>query len=645
MPTVSQTKSRRSRSLRQLVYSQFLRSSLIPIFVIEVALLLLYFGITHYIAERNIRIALDSAKLNIAELAIAEVHVIDEHLTAIERVGSVLQAHHQYLFTHFDHVMVANEPDFETAENGAWVKKGGEGASLYYSAETIIGSEQLEKAVKTEEMDPLLQQVVDQHDSIVAAYFNSWDNMNRLYPYIDNVADQYGPHINMEDYNFYYLADAKHNPDRKPVWTNAYLDPAGQGWMISNIFPIYRGDFLEGVSGLDITLPQVTQTLESLSLPWQSGAMILDDTGTVLSMTPEIEVLLGIQELTTHEYNEVITETIVKPWQFNLYQNDSDSSQLLKQALQKAKVSGPQEFELNGEGYILVVNGIETTNWLLVMVTPKAVVFEEIYHQRRISSQIGYAAIAFMVLFYLMFFVYLMLRSRQLANKIVEPIAKLSQMVHDAVHSSEKPGKQPVNLDVAELDYLADIHRQLSEANHIYQSMVKEVTRKNAQLERISETDSLTQLNNRLKLDRSLAQEVKRAERYGEKFSVIMLDLDHFKRVNDNFGHQVGDSVLIELAELIKAQVRESDIVGRWGGEEFMVICPNTAKEQGALLAEKLHRRVEANHFSTVGKQTASFGVSGYRAGDNVESLVERADVALYRAKANGRNRIEIEHL
>ncbi len=167
--------------------------------------------------------------------------------------------------------------------------------------------------------------------------------------------------------------------------------------------------------------------------------------------------------------------------------------------------------------------------------------------------------------------------------------------------------------------------------------------RKNVELERLSTTDALTQLANRARTEALLAQEVHRYERYGVGCAVIMLDIDHFKQVNDTCGHAVGDQVLRELASLMREHTRLTDCPGRWGGEEFLIICPDTDLEGAHRLAENLRHRIEKVKFAVIGHRTCSFGVAAIRPGDQVGALLKRADDALYRAKNNGRNQVVVE--
>jgi diguanylate cyclase (GGDEF)-like protein len=168
-----------------------------------------------------------------------------------------------------------------------------------------------------------------------------------------------------------------------------------------------------------------------------------------------------------------------------------------------------------------------------------------------------------------------------------------------------------------------------------------ELEKKAGALHRLSITDRLTGLFNRLKLDQSFKDEVERHRRYQQPFSIIMFDVDHFKNVNDTYGHQVGDQVLVDLAEILLCNVRRVDIPGRWGGEEFLILCPNTSRAGAAALAEKLRTQISSHDFPIVGHKTTSFGVAELTDQDDISSLTKRADEALYRAKATGRNRVE----
>lgn len=168
-----------------------------------------------------------------------------------------------------------------------------------------------------------------------------------------------------------------------------------------------------------------------------------------------------------------------------------------------------------------------------------------------------------------------------------------------------------------------------------------ETVKQKKELEKISITDNLTGLYNRHKLNAILKREFHRAERINYPFGIVILDVDLFKNINDTYGHNVGDLVLKEISLLLKRNIRVSDTLGRWGGEEFLIIVPEGNRYKGQLLAKKLREKIEKYSFTTVKNITASFGVAKYKKGDSIDTLIKRADDALYKAKENGRNRVE----
>lgn len=175
-----------------------------------------------------------------------------------------------------------------------------------------------------------------------------------------------------------------------------------------------------------------------------------------------------------------------------------------------------------------------------------------------------------------------------------------------------------------------------------FTSVAENITDKKV-IEKISEEDKLTKIYNRVKLDKTLDIEIERTMRYETPLSLVLIDIDYFKKINDTLGHQIGDFVLVELANILKENIRKTDILGRWGGEEFMIICTHTDINGALEMSEHLRSVIETYDFKTAGSQTASFGVTCFKQGDTTESLIKRADISLYNAKESGRNRVEID--
>jgi diguanylate cyclase (GGDEF)-like protein len=158
-------------------------------------------------------------------------------------------------------------------------------------------------------------------------------------------------------------------------------------------------------------------------------------------------------------------------------------------------------------------------------------------------------------------------------------------------------------------------------------------------LAQMAHVDALTGLASRRRVEDFLRQEIAELAQ-GQGLCLIIVDIDHFKQVNDTFGHNTGDDVLRGVARLMQQRVRVEDLIGRWGGEEFLVICVDSSLDAAVELAERLRQRLLQHSFAQVGTKTASFGVASATPNDTPGSLVERADRALYLAKQSGRNQV-----
>lgn len=162
-------------------------------------------------------------------------------------------------------------------------------------------------------------------------------------------------------------------------------------------------------------------------------------------------------------------------------------------------------------------------------------------------------------------------------------------------------------------------------------------------LERSAQTDFLTELANRSRAYSMLVSEIARAERYNEPFSIILFDIDYFKRINDECGHPCGDTVLREVAVYANGNTRRTDLLSRWGGEEFLLLMTHSDLASARLKADHLRQQLKNRAFHHTIHLTASFGVTTYYPYDSATSMLERADAALYRAKRNGRNCVEVD--
>ncbi len=193
-------------------------------------------------------------------------------------------------------------------------------------------------------------------------------------------------------------------------------------------------------------------------------------------------------------------------------------------------------------------------------------------------------------------------------------------------------------LDTARLDNLESMQKSLESLQHTNEELQKNLV----ELSRLASTDKLTGAWNRRRLEEALVNEMERLRRYDHPLSMLILDIDFFKKINDAHGHHVGDQVLMQLAHVVQSSLRATDSLTRWGGEEFVVLCPNTTLSTVAMLAERLRESLAKTAFPEVGQVTVSLGVAECMAAESWEDWFKRADAALYRAKACGRNQVQI---
>lgn len=465
------------KKLENIIYKKFLKASLIPILVVEVMLLILYFSINSYISNQNIDTMLKEAKINLQEITKSEAKSINLQLKEVSKYALILQKEHEHFFANPTAFALPNgKVQFDYSKENVFYKTTKVGSSLYYANTTKITDKEYNKALNTEFMDINFKNIVDSNDNIVAIYFNSYDDMNRLYPFIDDVATQYGPSIKMEDFNFYYLADLKHNPEKKPVWTSAYFDPAGNGWMVSCVVPVYNKDFLEGVTGIDITIDSFVKNILSLEIPWNSKAFMIDENGVVLAMPKELETVLGIIDDTKVEKTTSITETIEKSENSNLFNTKNVE---LKENLKNLDKQDMIAFKNGNSNYILSYVNIPETNWKMMIAVSKDEIMKPILELEQLSNKIGYIAIIVMVLFYLVFFIFLMSNSKKLASTIAQPIMELTEFLRNI--GKQKTANIKTNID--EIDFIAKANSEIIRLNNEFIETNKKLDNLNKNLQ------------------------------------------------------------------------------------------------------------------------------------------------------------------
>ncbi|USX36225.1 ATP-binding protein [Pseudomonas putida] len=456
-------------SLRTWIWRAFVQTALIPLILVETVLISVYLMTNVSIRDTQISYLRKTALNDLQAAASQQAHLVESELSHISRLTSTYAALTQ-------RTLKASQPvapaDLAITPSGVRYSPSDDGgAASFYSNTTPLEKQNLQKVARLANLDPLMREIVQQNSLVASIYFNSWDSYNRIYPWFDTPA-QYPHDMVIPDYNFYYLADIKHNPERKVAWTDVYLDPAGQGWMLSAVAPVLRGDFLEGVVGLDITVGKLLERIQSLEVPWGGYAVIVSNEMNIMALPPAGEADLGLDELTTHSYDEAITSELFKPEDFNLLKRSG--TEVLAENV-ATRPNGVIAMSLNGQPKLVAWATIPATKWHLLTIVDETAVFSQTNELASHYRNIGYLLIAGLVMFYLLFFAFMWGRARELTERLRKPIGGIVTMLREIGQGNWKPKRPATTIDELEA-IINDV-----------ESMGQRLERSAAQLQRTSQ--------------------------------------------------------------------------------------------------------------------------------------------------------------
>ena len=436
-------------STQRWVWRALVRSALIPLLLVETLLIGVYLFSSSYIREANIDQLRDQADEHLVNTARLEVNAIDEQVRSITGLvevyrravaralsGPVPEGGVGHYVRNSDGVL------FSPLDDG--------GAASFYSAQTPADRQNMGKVFQLEALDPLMRDMMHAQPTVNAIYFNSWDGYNRIYPWFETPV-QYEHDTVAADYPFYYAADTEHNPERKVVWTSVYVDPAGLGWMTSAVAPVYRGDFLEGVVGVDITVATIVRQIRQLDIPWQGYAVLINRQGTIMALPPRGERDFGLVELTAFNYSKGVPGANFKPERFNM-RHRADTAALARRM--EAEPDGQGMLLLDGLPKRVAWREVATTGWQLLTIVDEAAIYHSSDELARHFRMIGYLLILGLLVFYLLFLAYTWRRSVWLSRAVSAPLATLNRVLSDI--GQEHYDQPRLHFELRELQQSAD---------------------------------------------------------------------------------------------------------------------------------------------------------------------------------------------
>ncbi|MGP2655489.1 diguanylate cyclase [Malaciobacter sp. WC5094] len=628
--------------LEKLIYKNYLKTSLTSILLIEILLIIIYFSVNSNMAKISIDFLLKDIKTNTNELVETKIQNLSNKFSQIENLTKILQNEHKYFFENKDMFIYKNHKNlFKYTDDGVFYKEvDNGGSSLILSKKTQLTKEVEEKIYLTEYFDKTFKSIVQNDSSIIATHFNSVENFTRYYPFIENIYDVLPKNLEMTNYDFYNKALDKYNLSRKPIWTEVYLDPAGKGWMMSSIAPIYNNNILEGVSGIDVTINTFINDFLNIKLPYQGKSFILSSSGKIVAMEKEIESILNISEVTAYNYKDSlrIEKTIYKSEKFNLLNYyDNKIANTFKNILKSKPFNN--KILIEDKKYLLFAQKLENTSWYIISLISEDKVLEKINNLKVDYKKLGYLIIACILVFYFVFFIFLYFKAKYLVNTINKPISKIIDLTRNIGRLSEVSKLEKCG--IVEIDKLSENFNKMSKELNLRTKKLVESETKRVLNEKLANIDALSGAYNRRFLDEFIEGYLKIVKREKNDLSILLIDIDDFKKINDTYGHDIGDEVIKHFVETTKQAVRKNDLLIRYGGDEFLVLLPNTNLDSSFNVAQKIAQKIKNSKFNEKYNYTLSIGRACYIESDNsIDDIIIRADKALYAAKDKGKNTI-----
>lgn len=434
-------------SLGKLIFKQYARSALIVILTIESLLLLVYFLSNWFLIDRTKDILVTQARQMLETAVDTFRQEVEEKVRLVETRAELLAKSHEVLFANPEAVKITGEPPvFAQALNGTWHQASPKnGSSLFVARSGRWGEEERRFATNSMTIDSLYRRLVE--PPVVAAYINTPGDLNRLFPFIDKVWEQYPVDLHMEDYNFYYLADGNINPERVPVWTEIYNDPAGHGVMVSCVAPVYFRDELKGVVGLDINTEEFSKAFDLVSpaerevggaSTWKPQIILVGQDpqqkgtgdGTIFAVPRQLQSLLGWEE--RDEKSEQVTDESLGADQLKKRAianiRDPQVRIAMEQLLKAPSENALLDVETAQGRYFMTarslqgLSGSKKWTWFVFAFKKQSEVLEPVHKLAKQAWIWGLAILAAMALFYLWFFQFLRKRARRMAVMIASPM-------------------------------------------------------------------------------------------------------------------------------------------------------------------------------------------------------------------------------
>lgn len=544
--------------------------------------------------------------------------------------------------------------EFKKNERGFLYKPNQhKGSNVVFMPQANPTSQDLKDAYNLEKIDSFIIPLVDRNNIIMASWMNMENYLVRYYPHFD-IKNILEPTMDIKAFNFYYEADPKHNPKKQNIWTTPYLDPAMKGWMISHVSPIYKEDTFLGVFGIDINIEAILSTLPKTYNSQVIKTFITNSKGDVLSMSNQLREYFDLVKLKDYKDGKSLSDEIILPNSYNILK--TSNIELSNQIKSLLSSNASQSINHKNKKFYIYKTKITNTQWFLFYMVDESKLLHELNKIQSENLKLAMFTLVVLILVFLALMINLNKNLKQSIKRISEPIEKLSEATKHI-----KNLKLDNNENILEISNLYESFKimadEINEHNADLENKIKERTKdlneKILTIEKLQEKlidqnihDHLTQLFNRRYGDDVLRRESQKALSESTTLTIVIIDIDYFKQVNDTYGHQVGDSVLVKLSKILQSNIRSRDIAVRYGGEEFLLIFPDCTKEEASIIIESIKKDYTKDMTEVMNLKvgtTLSAGISSLPQDSvSIEEVLKYADDALYSSKNQGRDIITI---
>jgi signal transduction histidine kinase len=452
--------------LARWLWKSYLRVAFVPLLAIELTFLVIYWVSAHATYHHNVETVGSISRDELARMARTHAETIAETLASVSGLTRLFATESARVLD------PARTPNVSAEERGRYTftgtvfhtRPGGDAPSAFLSGRVPAGPRQMDTIWRSVDLDPIMRAIAGTNPLITQLYINTRDSYNRLYPGVD-VLSVFEPGMDIPSYNFYYEADVLHNPGRQAVWTDAYIDPAGGGWMVSSIAPVYIDGTLEAVAGIDVTIKTIIDTVLDMRLPWNGYAFLVGRDGTILALPQRGEEDFGLVELTDHDYATAIRSDTFKPEAFNIFRRQDTA------ALASAVTAGDTTARrLDLKTPVLAAAApVVGLGWSLVVIAPEDSILAYATALDGDLITIGTAMIVILLVFYALFIAFLYTRSWRMSRRLATPLEQFAAAIERI--GAKDYGHQIPDGDIAELTTvgreLTKMAKRLEEADRL----------------------------------------------------------------------------------------------------------------------------------------------------------------------------------